>query len=243
MREADILAAVRAGQHEPLEWARLDLSPEVTIEVTCDALSVGGIRRAMSARTTQHVADLLDCALLTPEIDDRIARFAEVRIQPQSQAPLDPAPKSHACVRCREVTHDPWPLCFDCGEREHSAMIESAVMAAMQSRHVKPLDRSPLLYPTGKPWVLSKYQWEPWPHDDKTHQVWIYGWRAMPSAKHKDGKLIQPLSCAHNLDHVDYSSLARFWRPHTPSGNAVGWAPALAVLGIPDRRIPGVPHV
>jgi hypothetical protein len=240
MREADILAAVRAGQHEPLEWARLDLSPTVAIEVTCDALSIGGTRRAMNARTTQHVADLLDCALWTPEIDDRVARFAEVRIQPQSQAPLDPAPKSHACPRCKTVTHDPWPLCFECGEREHSAMIESAVMAAMRANRVAPTTRSPLLYPTGKHWVLSRYQWEPWPEDGKTHQVWIYGWRCLPSKSGDHGRLIQPLSCAHNLDHVDYSSLARFWRPCAPSGCAVDWAPALAVLGLPDRRIPGV---
>jgi hypothetical protein len=225
------LAAVRAGQHAPLEWAPLVLSPLITIEVTCDALMVDGIRRATTPQTAQHLCDELGCALWTPLISDRAWKAAEVRILPQTQ-PIK-YQGAHACSDCGQRTDSPWERCLDCGERWHSAMVESAVSAALRSRQVAPLDRSPLVAPTGKQWVLDASMFAPGGPD-----CLLYGWQK------SDGKPWQNLSSAHPLAtaHVDYSMLWRAWRPLTESGNVVDWSQALAWLGLPDRRIPGVPH-
>jgi hypothetical protein len=229
MREQDLLAAVRAGQHEPLEWAARDLAPNVRIEIACDALSVGGIRRAATPQAAQHLADHFDAALWTVRVSDLAWKTAEVRILPQTQPIKHSA--AHACSDCGQTTTSPWERCLDCGERWHSAMVESAIIQAMRTGHVPPLDRSPLVAPVGKQWVLDKSMFEHGGPD-----CMLYGWQK------SDGKPWQPLSGAHPLEtaHVDYSMFVRLWRPYTPSGNAVDWAPALAVLGLPDRRIQGV---
>jgi hypothetical protein len=226
---SDLLAAVRAGQHEPLTWVRRDLSPTVSIEVTSDALIVDGCRRATTPQTAQHLCDLLDCALWTPRISDLAWRSAEVRIQPCTQPVLYKG--AHACSDCGRTTDSPWARCLDCGERFHHLEIETAASRTMLANHVAPLDRSPLVAPTGKQWCLVA----DWSQAD----CYLYGWQR------SNGKPWQPLSAAHTLatSHLDYSMLWRAWRPHTPSGNAVDWAPALAELGLADRRIPGVARV
>jgi hypothetical protein len=228
MREQELIAAVRAGQHDPLEWAVRDLAPDVRIEIACDALSVGGIRRAATPQAAQHLADHFDAALWTPRISDLAWRTAEVRILPQTQPIKYNA--THVCHDCGNLTDSPWERCLDCGEQWHSAMVESAIIQAMRTGHVPPLDRSPLIAPVGKQWVLCPELWA------GQHDCYLYGWQR------SDGKPWQPLSGAHPLAtaHCDYSMFVRFWRPYTPSGNAVDWSPALAVLGLPDRRIPGV---
>lgn len=224
----DVLAAVRAGTHAPLEWARLDLAPNVRIEVTCDALIVDGIRRATTARTAQLIADELGCALWHQVISDRAWRFAEVRIAPQTQPVIYGG--SHHCSDCGTTTDSPWDRCLDCGERWHSAMIESAVACALRARHMAPLDRSPLVSPTGKQWVISQGLYT------GASDCYLYGWQKL------DGKPWQNLSSAHPLasDHVDYSMLWRAWRPCTGTDCAVDWEPALTFLGLDGHRIPGV---
>jgi hypothetical protein len=90
--------------------------------------------------------------------------------------------------------------------------------------------------PTGKQWVLSAGLFAG--AGDARSDCYLYGWQK------RDGKPWQNLSAAHPLAtaHFDYAMLWRAWRPYTRSGDAVDWAPALSVLGIPDRRIPGVTH-
>lgn len=231
MTGADILAAVKAGQHAPLEWVRLPLTENLAIEVTTDALMVDGMRRATTPQTAQQLADVLDCALWSQRVSDLAWRFAEVRIDPQIQATRPKgSPLHHPCSDCKADTTSPWDRCFECGERMHSAAIESAVMREMRCRPPHPSTHSPLVAPTGKQWVLVP--------DWSAHDCYLYGWQR------SNGVPWQPLSYAHPLatSHVDYSMLWRAWRPATPSGSAVDWQPALDELRIPSRRIPGVPH-
>lgn len=226
----NVLDAVRSGQHDPLEWARLSLSEHVAIEVTTDALMVGGVRRATTPQVAQQLCDVLGCALWTPRISDAVWRLAEVRIDPQTQ-PIAHPHGAHVCPSCSRETSSPWALCLECGERQHSERIDAALVDAMRSRHPWPTNRSPLISPTGKQWVLAQQLWQPGGGD-----CYLYGWQR------RNGQPWQPLSSAHPLAtaHVDYAMFWRAWRPFTPSGSAVDWSPALAELELHDRRIPGV---
>jgi hypothetical protein len=101
-----IVDAVARGDYVPLKWSTIELphsDPNIRgwIEVASDALSIGrdfdSVRPIVSHRSAQAIADLLDLRLLTPRLVDRIARQADIWIEPL----LDPARTSKASM----VTH------------------------------------------------------------------------------------------------------------------------------------------
>lgn len=87
-RDRLILEAVRAGRYEH-EWCPLVLSDgggqTLTVEVSCDALRIDGVRVSVSARLQQQVADLLGAVLLTPKLSDLIWQKTTGRIPPSPQ--------------------------------------------------------------------------------------------------------------------------------------------------------------
>jgi hypothetical protein len=93
-REEAILEAVGAGKIAPITWVEVRSKHgehSTTLFVSADALRVGdetsSIRINATARTTQRIADLLDCVLPTPKICDLIWEQATVRISPCLQTP------------------------------------------------------------------------------------------------------------------------------------------------------------
>ncbi len=86
MTPAEILAAVRAGGHDPIVWAPIRAEHDghvAEFTVMADALRIGGVRVAVSAATEQRIADALDASLLTERLADLIWQQADVRIEPQ----------------------------------------------------------------------------------------------------------------------------------------------------------------
>ncbi|WP_437989266.1 hypothetical protein [Sorangium sp. So ce145] len=93
-REEAILEAVQAGHVAPISWvpvySQLD-ERRATFLVSADALRIGdaedSVRVNASARTTQRIADLLECAMLTTRLCDLVWEQATVRIPPCIGAP------------------------------------------------------------------------------------------------------------------------------------------------------------
>jgi len=90
--QREILAAVRADQHDPIAWASVRSEHDGHVgefDVMTDALSIGAVRVAVSADTQQRIADALDAMLLTTRLADLIWQQADVRIAPQTSTHWD----------------------------------------------------------------------------------------------------------------------------------------------------------
>ncbi|WP_437720156.1 hypothetical protein [Sorangium sp. So ce861] len=93
-REGALLEAVQAGHLAPIDWVQVHSAHgehRATFLVSADALRVGdaqdSVRINASARTTQRIADLLECAMLTTRLCDLVWEQATVRIKPCIGAP------------------------------------------------------------------------------------------------------------------------------------------------------------
>jgi hypothetical protein len=61
----------------------LENGNEVKINVMADALMIDNIRIAMSAHTSQLIADKLNCSLLTAKMCDLIWNYSDIKLKPQ----------------------------------------------------------------------------------------------------------------------------------------------------------------
>ncbi len=131
MTQDDILEAVKAGRFVMIMTPiRSDYRGSTAeIMVSADALKIDGVRVAVSARTQQHVADVLDLRLPTPRICDLAWEQSEVRVKPQLGKP-----DAHMADWSRIV--------------EHSRKIDAALPKGAKDYQ---LTRN-----VGKDWVLSK---------------------------------------------------------------------------------------
>ncbi|WP_437604921.1 hypothetical protein WMF20_27415 [Sorangium sp. So ce834] len=93
-REEALLEAVQDGHLAPIDWVPVHSEHgelRATFLVSADALRVGdaqdSVRINASARTTQRIADLIECAMLTTRLCDLVWEQATVRIQPCIGAP------------------------------------------------------------------------------------------------------------------------------------------------------------
>lgn len=93
-REDALLEAVQAGHLAPICWLPVHSEHgehRATFLVSADALRIGdahdSVRINASARTTQRIADRLECALLTTRLCDLVWEQATVRIPPCFGAP------------------------------------------------------------------------------------------------------------------------------------------------------------
>jgi hypothetical protein len=88
-RDQRVIDAVRSGNYEH-EWCPIVLSDgggqTLTVEVSCDALKVDGVRMNVSAHLQQQVADLIGAVLLTPKLADAIWSKTTGRIAPSPQS-------------------------------------------------------------------------------------------------------------------------------------------------------------
>ncbi|WP_437774294.1 hypothetical protein [Sorangium sp. So ce1097] len=96
-REDAVLEAVQGGLLAPICWVPVHSQHgehRATFLVSADALRIGdaqdSVRINASARTTQRIADLLGCVMLTTRLCDLVWQQASVRIPPCIGAP-DPA--------------------------------------------------------------------------------------------------------------------------------------------------------
>ncbi|AUX44411.1 hypothetical protein SOCE26_058750 [Sorangium cellulosum] len=101
-REDAIIEAVKAGHLAPICWVPVHSEHggrRATFFVSADALRIGdpqdSVRINATARTTQQIADLLECAMPTTRICDLVWEQASVRIKPCIGAP-DPTMASTA---------------------------------------------------------------------------------------------------------------------------------------------------
>jgi N-acetyl-anhydromuramyl-L-alanine amidase AmpD len=188
-RERLLIAAIKQGNYMPPAWFPIERSwnnKRATLFVASDALMIGtenGVRIALSARASQAVADALGCFLPTTEIADLIYRHAQVRISPQTQGP----PK-YDYVHMHRTTR----------MIDHHLAIEKARAG-----------RCGLIDNVGKHWVLTNSYAR---HPTKAAN---YGWhdKAAPFVSASGLHVLQPLSFAHDVAHVDYSQTLRLVRP------------------------------
>jgi len=184
-RERAILDAVIDGNYVIL-WTPVAISEKLTIFVSSDALKIGctkdAIRVCASCKTQQRIADEIGAYLLTPKLVDDIWVESTIKIEPQTQ-----------------------PI--------------SASKYAMQRHNdaIEELRAGRCGIVSGwKDWVIGERLWR------EQNKALNYGWHVETTAdtwkgiKLHDGaiagKVIQPVSGAHDVNHVDYSQLCRFVR-------------------------------
>src|SRR5207253_2979162 len=88
-RERRIVEAVRAGAYAPVSWSPVSSTVgerSMVVYVSADALRSGSaddsVRVNVSAKSAQHIADLLGCILPTSRICDLVWAQATVRVPP-----------------------------------------------------------------------------------------------------------------------------------------------------------------
>lgn len=184
-RSRYILDCVKAGDYH-LEWYPLQVTPDLTVFVSSDALKIHGVRVNVSAYLQQQIADHLGALLPTTEIADLIYVLGD-RISPTTLS----ISRSVASMR------------------KHSEGVD-AKLSALTS------PRKGLASNTGKHWVLDNnllllkprfvlnYGWHlpPGARGD-----------LVPSLRKVDGvplRLIQSRGSHHDDSHTDYSQTATF---------------------------------
>ena len=251
-----IVDAIAAGRYY-VQWVPLDLGEGVAIEVMADALMVAcpgssdphGYRPSTTPVAAQLIADLLGACLLTPKLSDLIWLKADLRIPPQTQSVRLDAhghalPEPHKCPSCDALDHGPWELCQACGEREHSVLVDEAIVNALGR---KDMPETMLVADTGKPWCLCKSCFaQPGMIGSP------YGWHVASggcAAVTPGLRVIQPCRGAgqpapHNYAMIDYAEFIRMWRwPGYEPGELLCGAKAHLVSHegpLPIARLPGV---
>ena len=179
-RQEYILSQIEAGAFE-LEWVPLQVTEDLTIYVSSDALKIDGVRINVSATLQQEIADRVGGELLTTEIADLIwVRGDRITPSTQTNCPLTVAGMLH-----------------------HSQEVDGKLE--------KVENRKGIATNTGKHWVRDNlnlntphainYGWhkKPGPSDGKN---------LAPSLRKVDGyplRLIQTRGTFHDRFHWDYS--------------------------------------
>lgn len=184
-RDDRIVAAVKNGDHAPLNWRPVKVSArglEATVFVMSDALMIGEpgdyVRVSMNADTAQRVAWELRAFLPTTKLCDDVWDAAEIQITPCTQGP----PYS-------EIDHPRRML-------KYHQDVDKKV-DALGSRGV-------LVGNVGKHWVLTN-------KNIGSTKVRNYGWytEGWGNISASGKRMIQTLGAAHNSRHVDYSQVVR----------------------------------
>lgn len=180
----EALRAVHEGRAS-FEWFEVSSvhgDHSATFFLLADALRVGDVREAFTARAAQEAADLLSALLPTPKLLD--LRFA--------QAPVTAAPKPKY-----------YPGGVGMADRAATEAHSRRVDAEIAGRYGA-------VQNVGKHWVLDAqitsrdavlYGWHVPYHQSGAWQ----GIRVYPAAADASLRVIQPVSNAHDYNHVDYS--------------------------------------
>jgi hypothetical protein len=174
-----LLAAVEAGEHEPVTWTEIDAAPGLRITVATDALKASipeserPVRLPVSYAETITICRLLRCIPPTVAMSDAIFRAAAAR--------PSPVPLVRNAEEARLMTTVAFAL-------THHDNVEST-----------PYDSTDLLADVGKDWVLDNAIF--------VRGAVNYGWRFV--GRSGAPRPLQPIGCAHDAAHYDYSQVLR----------------------------------
>ena len=181
-QQALIIDAVRTGL-AVYHWIPVSISDELTIFVTSDALRIGNsedsMRVAMSCRTQEIIARHLGAYMLTPKLVDEVWMRSDIKLNPHPQ-PIS-ASKYAVLKHHQELEKD----------RAGRCGLVSGWKDWTMGKRIQ-----------SSPSKAQNYGW----HVDTDQPSWR-GIRLYNGATL--GKVIQPPSLAHGLDHIDYSQMCR----------------------------------
>lgn len=187
-RDAWILEAVQAGEGEYtfVEIAISDdANNELVVRVFAEMLKLGGVRINNSARLQQQIADALYCRLMTARISDLAWLCRVMTLPPYTDSAV---PTSTSAMVSK------------------SKNIDTQIVAAGGAP-------AGIIYTEGKDWLIDNVLLQ------RTGKAANYGWHFVgatlwgnsfsASASIPNQRVIQPVSTAHDPDHVDYSQCCR----------------------------------
>lgn len=202
---------IRAAVRGTLEYVWLDLPGAPGWQVTADAVKLDGHRFPVTARTAQHIADVLGAQLTTPLIEDMIEGGATAKI-------ISPT------IDYR-IMHKPE------ASDEFNRDIDSQLIKLEAARNE-------LVSAVGKSWVLTKHLESEPQAKDGGPAACNYG-MFRPDGPYMSitgkYKLWQQPSYTHNIDHIDYSQVLRLCRSKSPG------LPIPSNDGVTITRQPSVP--
>ena len=157
------------------------------LQVSSRAMTIDGIRVSVNQKDLQHIADYYGGHILTQKIADDINRLADVRIEPQTQRWFEDTPNSMARLY----------RMFD-----YDQIVSNAIGSKKGNLYAN----------EGKDWVLSLEN-SLAGVNAKTGIEWKntatnHGWYKNTGA-YNLGDPIQLAGHQHDINHVDYSQLAR----------------------------------
>lgn len=189
-RELYFFDAVRRGGAR-IDWSTISIGP-ATIPVFARTLRIGRKRpvRIMSDfMTTQALADLLGCAMMTPAIAAEAFKQAQVKLSPQLRKWSEDGTMTKT-YRLREYT-----------------LAEDALVSPEETR---------LVANEGKQWVVSIRFWrdtDPKKRFPTGERSANYGWFSKSAP---NGATFQPVGLMHNFFHSDYSQqvqlVSQWWK-------------------------------
>ena len=178
-REEAFLAAIEAGDFDPIMWTPLGVGLEtgqdLLLQVASDALKIEGIRITVNMTTMQKIVDVLGHAFPTSKISDLVRQHADVIIGACTQNP-----DSKMAYTSRMIQHS------------------QAVDAKLSGKVGLPCT-------VGKDWVLSNKLVDA--PDKSANYGWHDAAAAYTSPGGL--KLWQNLGTVHDRWHVDYSQVVR----------------------------------
>jgi hypothetical protein len=187
-RSRRILEEIKRGNYE-LDWCPMELSDGTStlrVQVSCDALKIGGVRVSASAVTQQLIADELGAVLLTPKLYD------STWLKTASQNRLDPKPQP---ITSSTV-----------GTVNYSTRIDA---------HIQQKGSTGLLANVGKAWVITNKIFTPEARMKMraANYGWILpsqgfqGLRGEASQSTPSLLVVQDIGTAHDSSHDDYSQV------------------------------------
>lgn len=191
MTQDELLSAVTAAPERLwVDWIAL---PGTPFEVTSQPVRMDGSDGpilAVSARVAQRIADMLIGYPTTAEIEDAIWTYATVRLEPH----LLPVGDDESISR--------WQTWADATLAQHRVGPTTLVSVG---------DKSWVLRDGGSPDRVANYGFHVPASDCSMGGTWR-GIATYTTASQTRARVVQPLACAHNRFHVDYSQHCRLWR-------------------------------
>lgn len=191
MNQAELISAITAAPERlTVEWVLL---PGTPFEVTAQPVRIDGLDGpmvAVSAHVAQRMADMLSAYPTTPEIEDAIWTHAAVRLEPH----LLPV-----------------------GDDDSAQRWQTWVDAELQQQRIGPWtltsvgDKSWVLRDGCSPDRVANYGFHVPASECSMGGTW-HGIATYQTVSETRARVVQPLACAHNRYHVDYSQHCRLWR-------------------------------
>ena len=236
-RESAIIDAVNNGKALPIRWAAIRTcipGHSATFLVMADALkldvetidAVGkqvtakNIRANVTAKTSQILADILDCSMLTAKLADAIWDQADVHVLPCSMVQTE-ADTQHMSETTWMIEHservDKKLVSMDAAATPSMCMLDEPERTAFEDKAPADADFSVLVSTVGKHWIIE---------EELVHHPGMacnYGWHfsgatygsnAYEVSVTGKSRLIQGRGTKHNPAHSDYSQtlvLVRNW--------------------------------